>query len=388
MQILFLSSGLSDRYGGAPVSESSLANELFKDHKVIVLCPKDRHDPRFSRQNIHCPTFDFTRTEVLSAMGNGEHWLSRLFETSDVLHINGHWRWENYLFARLAERSGIPYLLHPRGMLVLNQQRPLLKRLFNLLLGNQIVRGASHVVALSQYETRQFEPYSIAEEKILILPNGIPDIDIASIPRLKGAGGKRFLLYLGRIDPRKNLLFLVNAFSQVAPKISDLDLYFVGPAEKGYDTELEERVSQLGLESRVRFLPGVYGAEKWSLLKGASAVVYPAVDEAFGRVIFETIKAGSFPLFPVESGGAEYLSRSLPFCSYRQNSKESFLEALMLTLEQAEEKRASLASAEKWVREELNWEKIARRMVQTYSQAIREVSRRPLSLADGVYGHL
>jgi glycosyltransferase involved in cell wall biosynthesis len=309
----------------------------------------------------------FSPWELLDAVGNPNHWLHDFLDGADVFHLNGHWRPENYLFTRLCRRKGIPYVMHPRGMFLVGHRKAALKRLFNLLIGNEMASHAAKVIALSQYEVRQFRPYPIASERIEVVPNGIP---------LPGDAGKavaqteaRYFLYIGRLESRKNLLFLVEAFADYVRAGGKSLLYLVGPVEHGYDLRIHEKVRELKLGKQVMICPPAYDAEKWKFLRNACAVIYPTVDEPYGRVPFEAVAAGTFPIIPDESGSAEYLSGFFPYCIYKHQNPASLVAVMRETEKRSEASdRGDLAKARAWVADTLDWKRIADRVVAIYRE--------------------
>ena len=66
---------------------------------------------------------------------------------------------------------------------MVDRRKPVLKRLFNVLLGNWVVSHAARVIALSHFEVSQFSPYKLPAGRIIILPNGI------AIPKINDLEG-------------------------------------------------------------------------------------------------------------------------------------------------------------------------------------------------------
>lgn len=210
MRILFVSSGLGAQYGGAPISEASLASHL-RDHcDVTLLCNRQRFDPNFLKsfdfENAHA----FNPLDVYRASQGGTSEIQGYFEGIDLLHLNAHWQWENYFFAKIALARGIPYVLHPRGICHVTARKNWRKRAFNLLLGNFIVRSAAKIILLSEYESAQLAPYRVAADKLVVIPNGISPPP----PSASSTGKGNYFLYYGRLEARKNLLFLLDAFAR------------------------------------------------------------------------------------------------------------------------------------------------------------------------------
>ena len=103
---------------------------------------------------------------------------------------------------------------------------------------------------------------------------------------------KRFMLYIGMIEPRKNLTRLVEAFAGLAPADSELDLVIAG--KLGWMTEsLFAAIERLNLASRVHFIGFIAEEDKPSLLAACTMFVYPSLYEGFGLPALEAIACGA-----------------------------------------------------------------------------------------------
>ena len=100
-----------------------------------------------------------------------------------------------------------------------------------------------------------------------------------------------YILYVGVLEPRKNVDRLIAAFGQAGARLGGLDLVIAGRRGWMYD-EIFAKVQALGLEKRVRFtgyvaqedLPGLYG--------GARLFAYPSRYEGFGLPVLEAMRCG------------------------------------------------------------------------------------------------
>ncbi|HEX5235544.1 MAG TPA: glycosyltransferase family 1 protein [Silvibacterium sp.] len=109
--------------------------------------------------------------------------------------------------------------------------------------------------------------------------------------RRKYAHGSEFVLYLGTIEPRKNLSRLIAAFAPVSARHPGLLLLLAG--EKGwmYD-DLLASIRKLNLEYCVVFTGFVPEDEKPFLIGAAKAFVYPSLYEGFGIPVLEALACG------------------------------------------------------------------------------------------------
>lgn len=369
MKVIVLSQALHPQYGGSAVSEASLCAQLQQRCETVVLCRAGAYDDAFGRSFGLTHVREVTPLEVFRAWIQPSHPLHALLDGVDLVHLNGHWCWEWIAFTRLAHRRGIPFLMHPRGMLWLGHRKVWLKRIFNFVLGRWAITHASRVIALSAFEKQQWTPYALAEPRCVVIPNGVTAC--AESP------GERpyalpYFLYLGRIESRKNLVFLVRAFHRYVRTGGNADLLLIGPAERGYDVRVADEIDRLGLRGRARLLAPEYGDRKQAYLRHALAVVYPSVGEPFGRVPFETLAAGGMPLVPRESGSAEYLESFLPESIYPMQDHDA-LAARFRALEGLDRRNLSgWVAARGWVAKDLDWTKITDQVEAVYKGVVAE----------------
>jgi glycosyltransferase involved in cell wall biosynthesis len=121
------------------------------------------------------------------------------------------------------------------------------------------------------------------------LANAPDEAVAANLRRRLGTG--RFILYVGTIEPRKNIIGLVRAFERIAGKYPDLKLVIAGKRGWGYDT-LNECIAASPLRDRI-VLPGyIDDAEKHALFKSATLFTYLSFYEGFGLPVLEGMAAG------------------------------------------------------------------------------------------------
>ena len=113
-----------------------------------------------------------------------------------------------------------------------------------------------------------------------------------SIRERYGIAG-RYLLYVGTLQPRKNLTRIIEAYSRLASETALTDVQLVLAGKRGwlYD-DLFAQVAQRGLESRVLFPGYIEDADLPGLLSGALAFVFPSLYEGFGIPVLEAGACG------------------------------------------------------------------------------------------------
>lgn len=101
----------------------------------------------------------------------------------------------------------------------------------------------------------------------------------------------RYILYVGTIEPRKNLDRLLHAFAMVAPAHPELSLVIAGKMGWKQD-HLFQLVESLHLNGRVHFPGFVAEADKSLLIAGSEIFAYVSLYEGFGLPVLEAMASG------------------------------------------------------------------------------------------------
>jgi glycosyltransferase involved in cell wall biosynthesis len=121
----------------------------------------------------------------------------------------------------------------------------------------------------------------------------IPRDDPSGTAYLSGVEVKSpYLLFVGTLEPRKNIVRIVRAFERVAE--SQLGLTLVLAGKLGWHTEeIVSAIEHSPMRPRIRHLGFVSEAEKWALLRNCTLLVYPSLYEGFGLPVLEGMAAGA-----------------------------------------------------------------------------------------------
>jgi glycosyltransferase involved in cell wall biosynthesis len=163
-------------------------------------------------------------------------------------------------------------------------------------------KRADVIVAVSEFTKQEIIKYlSVPEEKIRVIPNGVDqenyriiddDKEIAETKKKYGIEDAYFL-YVGTIEPRKNIELLVHAYAKARRDRKDFpQLVFAG--KKGWRTEkIYETARSYGIEGALLFTGYVPSEDLPILMNGATAFVFPSVYEGFGIPPLEAMACGT-----------------------------------------------------------------------------------------------
>jgi glycosyltransferase involved in cell wall biosynthesis len=164
-------------------------------------------------------------------------------------------------------------------------------------------RHATHIIAVSETTRRDtIELLGVRPDKVTTVHNGVserfkrlPDEARVKFMRDKQLAG-RVILYVGTLEPRKNLVTLLRAFAAISeqPAFSDVTLV-IGGSKGWYYEEIFNTAEQLGLTAlgRVRFLGRVPDDELPMWYNIASIFAYPSLYEGFGLPALEALACGT-----------------------------------------------------------------------------------------------
>ncbi|MFL5733693.1 MAG: glycosyltransferase family 4 protein [Chloroflexia bacterium] len=162
------------------------------------------------------------------------------------------------------------------------------------------MKRAQQVITLSESAAQDIEQvYGIPRSKITVTPlaarapfTGTASVEEVSRLRRHHGLEDPYILAVGNLQPRKNLLRLFEAFAQLPPSASDVKLAVVGKAQ-WKESEIYRRVTELQIEDRVVFTGYMDDEDLALLYQGSLGLVYPSIYEGFGLPILEAMACGA-----------------------------------------------------------------------------------------------
>ncbi|MDD3487298.1 MAG: glycosyltransferase family 1 protein [Candidatus Moranbacteria bacterium] len=153
-------------------------------------------------------------------------------------------------------------------------------------------RWVSRIIAVSENTKKDLmRLYRVPEEKIKVVYEGINE-NLKSIPDNKIISHKKYLLFVGRLEERKNIIRMVEAFEMLKKKYAiPHKLILVG--KFGYGGEkIEERIKSSEFKNDIILTGYVGDEEKFYLLAGAEVFLFATIYEGFGLPILEAQNVG------------------------------------------------------------------------------------------------
>jgi glycosyltransferase involved in cell wall biosynthesis len=162
------------------------------------------------------------------------------------------------------------------------------------------VRSAQRTIVVSESTARDLAELvdDVPLERVRVVHNGLdeafrapPDPDQTAQARARWGLDRPYLMYLGTLEPRKDLPTLLRAFAEIRERHPDLLLALVG--RRGWlDGPIFAAIERLRLGSVVRTIHDAADADLVPLLDGATAFAYPSLYEGFGLPPLEALARG------------------------------------------------------------------------------------------------
>jgi len=256
-------------------------------------------------------------------------WLDAHAHRFDAVIVNGLWQYIGLAARQALAHSQTPYFVFPHGMLdPWFKHRYPLKHLKKWLYWPwaeyRVLRDARRVLFTCEEErllARQAFWLYRCKEAIVSFGTAPPDDDPQASRQAFGSAfpqlrGKRVLLFLGRIHPKKGCDLLIEAFARTCARAPDVHLVMAGPAQPQWQAQLEQQARRLGVSDRILWAGMLQGAVKWGALRTADAFCLPSHQENFGVAVVESLACGCPVLISdkvniwreIEHAGAGYVA--------------------------------------------------------------------------------
>ncbi|MDO8505097.1 MAG: glycosyltransferase family 1 protein [bacterium] len=147
---------------------------------------------------------------------------------------------------------------------------------------------ADYVIAVSEHTKEDVaETYGIGEYKISVIYPGVNVEATFRSPQWRPED-RRYILYFGALEPRKNIIGIIEAFERLKPR----EMLVLAGLSTSYTKELKKRIAQSRLHDRIILKENPTEEEKTKLYAGAHVFVYPSYYEGFGFPPLEAMAAG------------------------------------------------------------------------------------------------
>jgi len=217
----------------------------------------------------------------------------------DIVHIHSVYRYTTLIGCAACRKYNKPYILNPFGALdpaMIRLKSRFKKLAYIKLFEKRNITNAAAIHVASDKEKEDIASLGFTN-RVEIIP---PALDLEDYPKLEDARmllgskfpalkGKKVILFMGRIHPKKGLDILAGAFKYICDKRPDAHLLIAGSGDVEYENKVKLLFKKKGLEGRIIFAGMLLGREKLSALHGSDVFTLPSYGENFGIAALESM---------------------------------------------------------------------------------------------------
>ena len=342
MRIIHLVHNLDTRYGGPARSVPALAKGL-KDlgsEQVLLSCrlyESERNDD-ISSFGLSHNSFGCLGPKVFGYANSLGPYLAESLKrsSSTILHVHNLWNFIPIVSSRAQRKFSVPLIISPRGNLFpwnLASKR-FKKQLAMKIFQRKILEDADCLHVTSEQELNALRDLGF-RNPIAQVPNGIELSQFFNLPNRLVAksdlglkADKKHFLFMSRIDRKKGLDILIDAFKNTYR--DEWHLLIAGPIQDHTYWEIcKKKLKSTGDQNAYTYLGMLDGVERLRALASADVFVLPTHSENFGVSILEAL-AGSKPV--ITTWGTPWRSISESNAGYITHANVKNVETALINI--------------------------------------------------------
>lgn len=396
MKILIVIPALGSVYGGTSKIAIELAQALGKHNLDVDMVTTDANGSTRLNMPLHTWVKEkYYRVQYFPYGGWNDYkmswsltrWLLQNINHYDVVHTIAVFSIPTLIAHWICQLYGIPYVMNPQGMLEpwALSYKAWKKRIYYRVIEKPVLQRASAIQILSSAEAENIKLLNLKAPQIII-PNGIHRQDFEKLPnpelfyqQFPTTRHKTLILFLGRIDPKKGLDLLAEAFGKIHPQFPHTHLIIAGPDNIGFLPTAKDYFAHAGCLDAVTFTGMLTGSLKYAALAAASIYVAPSYSEGFSMSVLEGMASG---LPCVITTGCNFPEAAAANVAHVVDLNANAIapdtcatqiaSSLTHCLTHPQEAKAMGNRARQFILENYTWDKIAANLIEVYQGIIKK----------------
>jgi glycosyltransferase involved in cell wall biosynthesis len=238
-----------------------------------------------------------------------------------------------------------------------------------------MARHATMIIAATESGKRELcEHLGVEPQRVAVTPYA-PRRSFRPLPAEQTAEVRRrlniadeFLLFVGTIEPRKNLITLIRAYEEILRASRQPPQLVIAGKEGWLTDELFAHIKRAGLEDSLRFTGYIAEADLAALYSSCTAFIYPSLYEGFGLPPLEAMSCGA-PVITSRIGSITEVVGQAAYLVEPTDTVELARSIIKLLEDEGARERLRVAGRERAA--QFTWEKTAERTLEIYRQAIK-----------------
>lgn len=235
----------------------------------------------------------------------------------DIVHMHVYRTFQNIVLYVFCKLYRIPYVVDAHGAVPLYTKKNKLKRVFDKLIGNKILKDAAYLIAETEIGVKEYLDVvpTLDTNRLVVISPPFDTDEFEVLPernmfreKFGISSHQKLIMFLGRVHHIKGNDCLIQGFAKLCEQRDDVVLAIVG-SDDGHMDECKSLASALGVEERVLFTGFIGGSEKNEALVDADIVVQMSRQEQGAWAPFEAVLCGTPIIVSEHTGAGEDVKR-------------------------------------------------------------------------------
>ena len=247
------------------------------------------------------------------------------------------------------------------------------------------LRAADRVIAVGEHIAEQAEQLGVEPRRINVIHSGVdslrfrPGDRVAARQRLGVEHEAKVVLFVGNLEPRKQVDVLLRAIAGLRGRVPNVLLLVVGSGKaagvQNQTARLVRLTGELGLQQCVRFVGRLGDDELLQAYAAADVFALPSSSEAQGIVALEAMACGLAVVASAVGGLVGTIEDGVSGCLVDSGDVDALAERLARLLCDAERRAAMGAAARRAVEQRFAWHRTIKATVEVYHEVLACASR-------------
>lgn len=192
--------------------------------------------------------------------------------------------------------------------------------------------------------------------------------NIESLLCIKEKENLKYLLYIGKLEERRNITFLIEIFKEVNSKINNTKLILVGKGEKEYINKCFDLIEQLDLKDNIVYIEALAQDQLPLLYENSEIFLLPTQYEIFGMVLLEAMYFGTIPITTLNGGSSTLIKSEKNGFVCSLEDKDKWVNLIVKILENNKDENDMSMNAKKMIRDNYTWDILVDKFIDVYKK--------------------
>ncbi len=179
----------------------------------------------------------------------------------------------------------------------------------------------------------------------------------------------KYLLYVGVLEDRRNVLFTLDVLKQVLAELPDIKLILVGKGTQDYTTQIFEKIRKLDLSDHVIYKESLAQSELSELYKIADLFLLPTKYEIFGMVLMEAMSFGLPVVSSYNGGSSTIINNNENGIILKKFDINEWSRTIVSLLKNEKERKRLCIAAQNTGANKFSWQTIVNEIISTINQS-------------------